>query len=442
MLQHCRLRDLDTIVVDRQVNKTSIYPHNIFGFRRSQPASQPVIHSPNTTRTRTKTTTMMNNNDHPTNRQHRHHYHHNNRDAIFCEEQTDLLSVFQGHHYDLLTEQPPSHNPDFVVAPGSDPWLAAAQAATATATAAATAAARHDVAVRDRPHQYQQHQSSINAIIASAFAGVNPFDDRSAAAAPSSSNRNAQNSCRNNNPFEQIFGCGVGGSCAGAGFNANANATSAASPFPLAAAAAVAVSDSDDDSAIPFVAALRIDIDIDGGVGVGGTDVVHVHENHECAYAHASSGFAHETPEIPSLVFSPTSSTTSRASRESDLESPTTRVVEGRTSSSSRNEGRRLPPPDWLTFGSNNHPNPSGNDTQNTSRRRSRSSRNRNSNSYSYSSNSRSLANRIHFTNWSRLSIQAKAAAVEAKRFLKKKLVKDVSEKLVSSKALLPRRRW
>lgn len=382
---------------------------------------------------------MMNNNDHSTNRQHRHHHHHqhhNNRDAIFCEEQTDLLSVFQGHHYDLLTEQPPSHNPDFVVAPGSDPWLAAAQAATATATANANAAARHDVAVRDRPHQYQQHQSNINAIIASAFAGVNPFDDRSAAAAPSSSNRNAQNSCRNNNPFEHIFGCGVGGSCARAGFNANA--TSAASPFPLAAAAAVAVSDSDDDSAIPFVAALRIDIDIDGGLG--GTDVVHVHENHECAYAHASSGFAHETPEIPSLVFSPTSSTTSRASRESDLESPTTRVVEGRTSSSSRNEGRRLPPPDWLTFGSNNHPNPSGNDTQNTSRRRSRSSRNRNS--YSYSSNSRSLANRTHFTNWSRISIQAKAAAVEAKRFLKKKLVKDVSEKLVSSKALLPRRRW
>jgi hypothetical protein len=168
-------------------------------------------------------------------------------------------------------------------------------------------------------------------------------------------------------------------------------------------------------------------IDIDGGVG--GTNVVNVHENteYECAYAYASSGLAHQERDIPQMAFSPTSTTTSttrRVSYESGLESPTPRAAEGRTRSGSRIEERRSPPSDWL--------NPYGNDITDTSRTI-RCNNNRNT--------SRSLTSRTHFTNWSRISIQARAAAVEVKRSLKKKLVKDVSKKLASSKSLLPRRR-
>jgi hypothetical protein len=427
--------------------------------------------------------------------------HH--RDAIFREEQTDLLSVFQRHHYDLLAGNPPSHNPDFF--PGSEQWLAgrsttAAAAASSSSSSSSsspvanvnTAApppsshAGPDVAVWRHHHHQQQQQSSRNAI-ASAFAGINPFDDLSDV--PSSNIRNARNfsgslSTSQGFPGSERFTPSLRGGD-GIRENANANATRAAPPFPLAAAAAIAVSDYDDDSAIPFVAALRIDD--------GGGDVVNEHDGFgfepqgrqmAAIFGRSppanASGFPQEPDMVeavvtsvqrpPPLIFSPSTSTT-RASRDGGLELPTTREAEGRNSY--RNEGRRPLPPLGRTncrppplvffpeefgaspspslargrrtderhsteerpasggglFAFGNNPNPFGNDKHNNSNR----SRNNTNSSRSLSSG--------NCINWSRISVHARAAAGEATRSLKKKLVKE-SKKLTSSKALLPRRRW
>jgi len=366
-----------------------------------------------------------------------------NRDAIFREDQTDLLHVFQQHHYDLLTENPPSRNPDFV--PSYGQLFAGRSTASATVSPSASSSVEFDAII---------HHRCSSGTDTNTMASNNPFDETSGPTDPA-----------NRNLFE-TFGGGaershrasqsrpISATCTPS-YGAGAGATGSP-PFHLAAA--IAVSDID-GSAIPFVAALRISDDDeresqrarrnpDASGFAEEPDMVEATSVHPVCRPPPLVFFSEASRVSPNVLFLAEGRIEERHSSRGSAASASSAAAasdgytwiasgsdSGRPLPSSyfAEEERRMNGGGFVYRNTNPFGNDSGNPKKTTTTRGGTGSGNR--------------------TSWSRISVKARAAAGEAKRSLKKKLSKE-SQKIVGStklmakeqkvaiKALLPRRRW
>lgn len=308
------------------------------------------------------------------------HFHSSSGSGSSSFEQTEFSSsAFQERHYDLLVGNPPCLNPSFAPVCGQDQLFPGQSTAPSEAVAASGA-------------------SSTPAM-------VSPMGSDGG------------------NLFEQSF---VPTSSTSAGVT-----TPGPSPYPVAAA--VVVPDTEDDSAIPFVAALRIYDENENEIetmerGCLGTRRVS-----------DASGLVDEEPDImaatsvrplcrpPTLVFPTRPSRTAPDAREvrnRERHSRMAAVIRASPPASSTlppwnppmaiNSGRSLPssyfPAERRTSGRSNHETFRG---------------------------SPGGGNRA---GWSRVSVQARAAAGEARRSLQKKLGKEFKNLSRVAKETLPRK--
>ena len=323
------------------------------------------------------------------------HQHQHPRTAVFREEQTDLLDVFQRRHYDLLANgngnrNPPANNPEFVGNPPSyNPEFLSTTAHHVSTTPRSSVFDGAFSALDDESDIGHRRQSSNN-----------PFEDDGVV--------NSNSSSSSNNPA--VF--------------QNANVVAA---VPIVSA--VAISDTEEEengSEIPFVSALRIDdeMEMEPNDSEGGSSSSSIYLSNTARPAPApafSSSASREARQVPVLAGGRRRGVQEQRWTTTMFQSQNSTSCPETTSSSNHSRMGTRPNeneiPAWLDV-NRITPQRRASDggtaattaTENPCARR---------------WGNRSVSCGTNRTNWSRLSVQTKASMGEARRSLKKTLGRE-----------------